>query len=131
MAHCRGSWRHHLDASKLKAHHSRPVTTDILHITGVIVVLPGKSIERIVLMSEHVTLLPEGVKPFHQLLCLRLLRLSLLCRSTGYNCYSRYRHCQNLLHIILVSFVSVTSSPTRPIAPDTRSAMSADMVTVP
>ena len=47
----------HLNASQLEAHHGGPVTTHVLHITGVSLVLPCQAIERIILMTKHIPFL--------------------------------------------------------------------------
>ena len=47
----------HLDTTEFKAHHGGPVAADIQDITAVSLVFPGETIERIVLMTEHITLL--------------------------------------------------------------------------
>ena len=88
----------HLDAAELKAHHSGPVATDVLHIAGILVVVPGQTIERIVLMTEHISLITKRVEALHQLLCYRLLRFSLFLCCTGGDCYCRDCHCNNLIH---------------------------------
>ena len=47
----------HLDTTEFKAHHGRPVAADIQDITAICLVFPGETIERIILMTEHITLL--------------------------------------------------------------------------
>ena len=47
----------HLDTAEFKAHHGRPVAADIQDITAICLVFPGETIERIILMTEHITLL--------------------------------------------------------------------------
>ena len=69
----------HLNTAEFETHHGRIVTASILHITRIILILPGQPVERIVLMTEHDTFLAERVESLHQLLSLRLFRFSLLC----------------------------------------------------
>ena len=80
----------HFNAAQLKAHDGRIVATDRLHVAGVLVVRPGETIERIVLMTEHDAFLPQHMQPVHQLfyLCfngflLRFLTTSSICRVQG------------------------------------------------
>ena len=76
----------HLNTAELETHHGRIVAASILHITRIILIFPGQSVERIVLMTEHDTFLAERVESLHQLLSLRLFRFSLLlCGAGGYS----------------------------------------------
>ena len=94
----------HLDAAELEAHHGGPVATDILHIAGIGLIVPGQTVERIVLMTEPLAFTAECVEALHQLLCHRLLRLCLfLCRASGY-CYCRDCHHYQFLHFIYFYF---------------------------
>ena len=47
----------HLDTADFKTHHGGPVAANIQDITTILLILPGETIERIVLMTEHITLL--------------------------------------------------------------------------
>ena len=77
----------HLDATQFKAHDSRIVAYGQLHIALAIFVGPADTIERIVLVSGHVTLLLNGIQTFFQQLSYCLVRLTLLgCAS---------HHCQS------------------------------------
>ena len=49
----------HLDAAEVKAHDGRPVTAGLEHITASDFVFPTDSVERVVLVTKHRTLLPE------------------------------------------------------------------------
>ena len=83
----------HLNAAKFKTHHGWPVATNILDITAVRLIIPCQAIERIVLMTEHITLLTEGIQSFEQLLGYGFLYLSLLSCGAGYYCQSCQYHC--------------------------------------
>ena len=73
----------HLNTTQLEAHHGRIVTTHVLHVAGVLVVIPGETIERIVLMTKHIAFLTKAVQPFLQLLRPSLFRLNCLRRRAG------------------------------------------------
>ena len=80
----------HLDTTQFEAHHCGPVTTGILHITGVSLIFPCQAIERIVLMTKHITFLLQRLQTLHQLLTLCLLYDSFLstgCHHRGYTYY--------------------------------------------
>ena len=72
----------HLDTSQIESHHGRIVTNGQLHVALTVFVSPTDTIERIILMTRHITLLLEGVHTLLQLLSQRLLLLNfLLCRT--------------------------------------------------
>ena len=78
----------HLDTSQIESHHGRIVTNGQLHVALTVFVSPTDAIERIILMSGHITFLIEGVHTLLQLLSQRLLRLRFLLRFTAH-----YRNC--------------------------------------
>ena len=51
----------HLDAAQLEAHHGRPVAAHVLHVAAVFLIRPGQSVERVVLMAEHIPLSSQAV----------------------------------------------------------------------
>ena len=114
----------HLDASEVEAHDGRIVTTHVFHITGIFVILPCKTIHRIVLMTKHDASLLERIQTTQQLLSLCLFNFCFLLSCTSNNsdccdCYSK-----NLFHnFISNAFVSTSSFPTHPTALGTKSAM--------
>ena len=75
----------HLNAAQFKSHHSRPVATGILHVAAVGHVIPCQPIERIVLMSKHITIVTQSVQSHNQLVSHRSLHARFLLSRAADN----------------------------------------------
>ena len=132
-----------LDAAQVEAHHGRIVAARVLHVAAVSLVLPRQAIERIVLMTHHVTLLLQGLQSLGQQVSSGLLFLFLTtgCHHHGYayECIYYLLHTSYLSpltsHLLpLTSYIlipSAASSPTRPTAPGASSATWLDRAKFP
>ena len=52
----------HLDTAQFEAHHGGVVAAHVLHITTILVVFPGQTIHRVILMTEHIAFLTERIQ---------------------------------------------------------------------